>query len=219
MFESIKWLFFDVGGVLIDESSFLNWRQKNDLSIIQKYSFNLTMDDIKQQWKRASAMDGSLDENVIKIFVNSNNIENALLDLKSSYTNAPQYYDQPIRMEAFETLQQLSKKYKLGIIANQSVVAKNKLESAGLLQFLHTADMSGHLGVDKPNPEIFKTVLSGVGAEFDTSIMIDDNVERGLLPARLLGMKTIWYKNEDGLIESNEVDCTITNLKDLLTIL
>lgn len=45
--KNIEWIFFDVGGVLSDESKFTEWRIKNDLEILQKYKPNLSRKNIE----------------------------------------------------------------------------------------------------------------------------------------------------------------------------
>lgn len=218
MLQNIDWIFFDVGGVLMDESAFLQWRQNNDWQIVQKFLPAVTFGDIKNSWPQASADDGPLDVNLLRVMLSAEQFSQALDLLHQSFLDSPDYYAQPIRPEALPTLQQLSQKFKLGIIANQSSQAKQKLEAEGIAQYLHTAEMSEHLQVDKPNPEIFTTVLKNCGALPERSVMVDDNIERGLSPAKKLGMKTVWFKTEERNVPEDVVDEVITNLSELPTL-
>lgn len=81
---------------------------------------------------QASAMIGSLDTNLINIALENTPFQKeALDDLKLSKSDMPDYYGLlQIRAEAKEVLQTLSKKYKLGILANQHMKVREKLEQA-----------------------------------------------------------------------------------------
>ncbi len=115
--------------------------------------------------------------------------------------------------------QHLSRSYKLGIIANQHHSIINKLEKAGLLNYFTLADVSEDYHFEKPDPRLFTAVFSATGAIPTRSIMIDDNIERGLAPAKKFGMTTVWYKLREYSKPLSSVDYTITNLIELENIL
>lgn len=129
--NDIQWIFFDIGGVLGDESRFKEWRLSNDLSIIQKYRPDFTRADLLTSFAEASASSGSLDSNIIHLALGGTEFEaSALADLKISKIDMPDYYDWlKIRDEARGILAALSKKYKLGIMANQHSKVREKMES------------------------------------------------------------------------------------------
>lgn len=218
--QNIDWIFFDIGGVIADESTFNKWRDNDMVAMLSQYKSGFTQADLYSVLPEASSMLGSLGPNVIKLALkDSGLIEQAMTDFNSHKPNMPDYYDSMIiRSEAKEVLPSLSKKYKLGIMANQHTVVKDKLKTAGIFEYFHHTEVSHDHGLAKPNPELFKKIFKQTGSEPTRSVMIDDNIERGLIPAKKFGMVTVWYKLLERSVPDNAVDYTIASLKDLLKI-
>ncbi|MFZ2205789.1 MAG: HAD family hydrolase [Minisyncoccia bacterium] len=215
---NIDWIFFDIGGVLADESEFLTVRQNYNLETIQYFQPETTMEDVLKVWPQASEMLGDLDENVIQISLkDKSRIPEAIELMNEKRNKAPNYYDLlKIRPEAIEVIPQLAKKYKLGIMANQNIQAREKLGEIGLLPYFQNTDVSIDHKLSKPDPEFFKKIFEITKADPNKSIMVDDNIERGLAPSKKLGMTTILYKLDDSNPSRDVIDFSINSLKDLL---
>ena len=105
----------------------------------------------------------------------------------------------------------------MGLLANQPVSVKEKLDKAGVLQYFKFQDVSENFNLRKPDPEFFKAIFKAAGADPKESAIIDDNIERGLIPAKKLGMTTVWFKLEDREAV-NDIDFAVSNLNALLDI-
>lgn len=218
--ENIKWVFFDVGGVLTDERNFTDWIQKNVTSVVKKYDPTVTLEKVKNARPIASGMIGNLNENMLKVFLKGNNLDEALIEWKVIRKNGPTHTElQIIKPNALEIVRSLAKKYNLGLIANQQKNMKNKLEDAGILKYFKHAQVSEDYGIEKPDPRYFEIVLKEVGADVKNSVIVDDNLERSILPAKKLGITTIWFNHESRNDHDGVADYTITSLEELLTIL
>ncbi len=219
--KHIEWLFFDIGGVLSDESKFTEWRIQNDLEILQKYHPELTRTNIDAIWEEASSIVGGLDDNIFTILLkDSERIEQAKSEIAKRKSEATPYSEQQrIRSEVKEVVAKLSEKYKLGIIANQHSSIKLKLEEAGVLQYFKNTDVSHDHQLDKPDLALFQAVFKQAGANPLHSVMIDDNIERGLAPAKKFGMTTVWYRLRERNVPDGIVDHIIKDLDELLNIL
>ncbi len=215
------WIFFDVGGVLVEESAIKEWRQEYDTRVLQEMGVQVTVDDIKKCWSEACSQIGSVDLNIFKAFLLDEQLaKQAHKKLKDFAQHETSYVDVvTVRSEAVSVLAELSKKYKLGIIANQSVAMKEKLKNAGVLEFFDVHTVSDEHGFEKPDPRIFEAVFKETGADPARSVMIDDNIERSLIPAKKFDMTTVWYKLEKRDAPAGAVDFTIESLPDLLKIL
>jgi len=216
--EFIEWIFFDIGGVLLDDAEAENRRIDllHDISI--KYSPSLTRDDVIAVIPEASGKIGSLNTNIIELLLkNEADKNNALLDIKSRWKEIGYSEHRFIRPDAKIVLSELSKNYKLGMMANQPQDVKMKLEEAGLLQYFTHSNVSDDYGFHKPDPGLFKAVFKDTKANPKRSAMIDDNAERGLLPAKKFGMYTVWYRTGEES-EKKSVDAIINSLDDLLKI-
>ena len=118
-----------------------------------------------------------------------------------------------------EVIAYLHKKYKLHIITNGfQEVQQIKLEKTGLFQYFETIITSEQAGVNKPNPQIFEYALNNAGAKVEESIMIGDDLEVDIIPAKLFGMKQVYFnpikeKHQEQL--TFEIDCLSQLMKIL----
>jgi len=216
----IKWIFFDVGGVLTDESAFTLWIQERATEVLKKYDPSITFEQVKSIRPIASSMEGNLNENMIKVFLKGERLIEALKEWKEIRKNGPTHVElQKIKPDALETIKVLAKKYNLGLIANQHKEMKEKLAGAGILEYFKHTNVSENYGVEKPNPKFFEMVMKEVGVESKYSAIVDDNFERSIIPAKKLGMTTIWFKNEERILPNTSADFVVGSLKEILNIL
>ena len=96
--------------------------------------------------------------------------------------------------DAAEVLEALSKKYSLGVIANQSAGAEARMEEHGIRKFFDTVVLSAEAGLAKPDPEIFRLALKLSGCKAENAAMIGDRADNDIAPATRLGMKTVWVR-------------------------
>ena len=83
---------------------------------------------------------------------------------------------------------------------------------------------SAELGCAKPDKEIFEKALELAGCAAQESVMIGDRLDNDIIPAKAVGMKTVWVRNglakyqDTGLGES-VADYQIGSLSELLLII
>ena len=121
-------------------------------------------------------------------------------------------------------LEELSSKYKIGIIANQKLGTEERLKEYGLLQYIDLVVASAEEGVAKPDKRIFEIALERSNCESQNAIMIGDRVDNDIVPANLLGMHTIWIKQGFGQYwnitkEIEKADYTVNNLSEICDVL
>lgn len=213
------WIFFDVGGPLVIDSAAYEKRIDINLAVLQRYLPALTREQVLEAWHQASGQVGSIDRNLAYLLIedqeHAKEAWNNVRRQKAARGNYLQLV--AVRPEAAGICEQLAKRYKLGLIANQGVGIKEKLTAAGVLQHFTHQKVSEDYGVEKPDPELYKRILSDTGADPKRSVMIDDNIERSLMPAKALGMTTVWYELETrNSVPSGVFDYRITDLRDLL---
>ncbi|MFQ9985034.1 MAG: HAD family hydrolase [Lachnospiraceae bacterium] len=95
-------------------------------------------------------------------------------------------------------LEILNKKYRIGVIANQSLGTKSRLEKWGIMKYIDLVIASAEEGVSKPNPKIFEIALQRAKCEANKAIMIGDRIDNDIMPAKKMGMRTIWIKQGFG---------------------
>ena len=80
--------------------------------------------------------------------------------------------------------------------------------------------VSEEMGVSKPNKELFEIALSFANSQPNDSIMVGDRLDNDIIPAKSIGMKTIWIrtglsKYQNTNLGENVADWTIDKLSDI----
>ena len=205
MFENIEWVFFDVGSTIIDEHIAYEHRMKDiaDLANTTYSSVYVTAMEFHKQNKKGD-------------------LETAKLlgvDLTKWHKE-----DEVLYSDAYECLEILSGRYKIGIIANQSLGTKDRLEQHGILQYIDLVIASAEEGVAKPDKKIFEIALERGNCKPNNAVMIGDRIDNDIIPAKLLGMHTIWIKQGFGQYwnvtqEVEKADYVVHSLMDICNIL
>ncbi len=115
-----------------------------------------------------------------------------------------------------ETLKKLKEKgYMLGIITDTAMPTHVKLSWFAQGGFGHVWDSiisSKELGIQKPDPKMYRAALQQLGLTVDQAVFVGHNPEE-LDGARALGMKTIAFNYEDGTVADFHVDAFSDLLK------
>jgi FMN phosphatase YigB (HAD superfamily) len=88
---------------------------------------------------------------------------------------------------------------RLGIIANQPTWIRASMREWGLLEFFEADSVviSDEVAISKPRPEIFLFALGQAGVVASEAVMVGNDYLNDILPAKHLGMRTIWIERED----------------------
>lgn len=201
-----KWIFFDVGSTLVDETEAYNHRIR-DMITHTNITFQ-EFDDARVALAR-QGLDG-----------NSAAIEHFGL------TKTPWHSEDEIPYsDTWDTLQLLSRKgYRLGIIANQVAGTSDRLGNWGLRAFIDVVVTSAEAGVAKPEKAIFEQALMLAGCKPEESMMVGDRLDNDIQPAKAIGMKTVWIRqglaqHQDPSLGHGLADYQIAQLRELIEIL
>jgi putative hydrolase of the HAD superfamily len=82
----------------------------------------------------------------------------------------------------------------IGLAANQPAAVLEKLDRAGIGRYFGYREVSGTLGLRKPDPRLLLKVCEGLGVSPARSIMVGDRIDNDVVPARILGMRTIRFR-------------------------
>jgi FMN phosphatase YigB (HAD superfamily) len=124
---------------------------------------------------------------------------------------------------AEQTLRSLAQHCRIGVIANQSAGTEARLTSWGLMSLISVCLSSAELGLEKPDPAIFRLALSHAGCAPHEAVMIGDRLDNDIRPARLQG-KTIrvlqgFAQFQLPRDEFDKPDATVAELRHLLPVL
>ncbi|GLX71536.1 HAD family hydrolase [Paenibacillus glycanilyticus] len=117
----------------------------------------------------------------------------------------------PGLIEMLEELKASS--FQLGMITNGRVFyQRNKIQSLGIENFFDEIIISEAVGLRKPDPAIFQLALTKLGVAASQSVFVGDNLKADIIPAKELGMATIWKQKNT----SNEAaDIVCDDLRDM----
>jgi HAD superfamily hydrolase (TIGR01549 family) len=132
--------------------------------------------------------------------------------------------DEILYSGAEDVLKSLSEKYKIGVIANQPLGTADRLEAFGLLKYIDIVVASAEEGVAKPDKRIFDIALERAGVIPEEAFMIGDRIDNDILPAKNIGMKTMWLRQGFGGMWKIKSDDELPNfiadnLQDVVSIL
>jgi putative hydrolase of the HAD superfamily len=82
----------------------------------------------------------------------------------------------------------------LGLAANQQHSIIAQLDACGIGRYFQHREVSGTHGLCKPDVRLFLRACDGLGVRPVESIMVGDRIDNDVVPARLLGMRTVLFR-------------------------
>ena len=194
----IKAILFDIGGPI--DSEILNDKLLKLHFIEEFYKYKITINDsdIENCLERLiTNFDKNIYLSLCENFSNNNDhitksvYKNILCRSKERdlIRNAPEISD-----EVIGTLKHLSKYYKLGVVANQTLDALKLLKNTGINKYFDNFEVSDSIGLEKPDKRIFLHVMNILKVSADECIMIGDRIDNDIIPANELNIFSIRIK-------------------------
>lgn len=200
----IKWLFFDIGSTLVDESECV--KKRCDV-IINKNSID------RNEFYDKVAECAKTDSYAVRAAAVYYGVE------------IPRWYGELEKLypDTKMILEVLSKKYKLGVISNQIAGTKERLDNWNIGKYFDVVVASAEAGCAKPDFKIFKLALEQAGCKPNEAVMIGDRLDNDIVPAKQLGMKTVWVRQGFAKYQSIKNDneqpnYTVETIGDILDV-
>lgn len=197
-----KWIFFDVGTTLVDETEAYNHRIREAIR-----GTDITFEQFQEK----------------RIFFAKQNLKGDLEAIKYFGLEKTPWHkeDEVLYPDAEDVLRYLCDQgYNIGVIANQSSGTAERLENWGLLKYIDVVAASAELGVSKPDGAIFGKAFEMAGCTAQESVMIGDRLDNDIIPAKRLGMKAIWIRQgfaiyQNPFISEYQPDYIVDSLSEL----
>ena len=203
---TVKWVFFDLGSTLIDETAADTRRIKEMIS-----GTNITEEEYREKRLEMIRKGRNGDLSAIEYF---------------ALTKTPWHSEDEVPYpDAVPTLTELKRRgYKLGVIANQNYGTEVRLKNWNLLRFFEVIAASAELGMAKPDPAIFDWALKKADCSPQNAVMVGDRMDNDMEPANCLGMHSVRLKRGLGAYHEPQSDdevpeYTISMLAELLDLL
>ncbi len=199
-----KWLFFDLGSTLIDESEAYARRIAETVAGTDVSAAAFT-ETASRFW--AEGLDGYRE--ALAFY----HLEKA--PWRSEYERP--YPDCAAVLHALR-----ERGYRLGVIANQQPGTERRLLDWDLLQFFDVIAASAECGAAKPQPEIFLYALRQTDCRPENAVMVGDRIDNDILPAKALGMRTVRILTGPAAVcmpDPDPADLTVRTLSELLDLM
>lgn len=201
--DDIKWLFFDLGGVLLDETAAWEDRIRRTCE-----KHGISAEVLRSEMEKAARS-------------NQHEYKGALEALGISFGekwNSEFIAPYP---EAAQVLSKLKRKYRLGVIANQPLNTRKRMEEWRLAEYFDLMLISAEVGFSKPDARLFREALYKAQISAEKCVMIGDKLTNDIAPAKALGFKTVWIRQEWGGLQtitddSMRPDCIVNGLSELI---
>jgi putative hydrolase of the HAD superfamily len=229
-----KTIIFDFGGTL--DTNGIHWSRKlkktfeNNGIIIDTDKFNKAFvksdrhlcinNKIFKDYK--SLLKEQINFIINELSVGNEQIHTILLNKILSNILNEIWYDVSICiLESEKLLSSLKGNYKLGLVSNFYGNLEDICTDLKIKDYFDIIIDSKKVGIAKPHPGIFSLALKKLYANPQTTFVIGDSYERDIIPAKIIGCKTIWLhsKNNVKYIDTSSADSIISNLKYLNNIL
>lgn len=204
--NSILWVFFDIGSTLMNEEEAYRHRIRDMI-----HETPISFEQFSEKRIQYAKEGYNADQKTASYF---------------GLTKTPWHSEDEVPFDdCAKTLQALCiKGYQLGIIANQTPGAKDRLDAWGLGKYFAVIATSSEIGVSKPDQEIFLRALAMADCSPKDAAMVGDRLDNDIRPAKLLGMRTIRIKQGitqylNPFCEAEKPDFSISRLSELLNIL
>lgn len=181
---AIRWVFFDVGSTLVDEEAAFKWRYEELREQIKaSMGWELSYGEFDERMHEAGKVSDPPISHVLKDLGVNRRIKYRV-ELERPYPGAA---------ELLEKLKQAG--YHLGIIANQGVGLRERLERYGLTTHLDAVFGSDDLQLWKPDVAFYKYALEQTGCLPEEAVMVGDRVDNDVAPAHKVGMRAVRILN------------------------
>ncbi|MHB9133382.1 MAG: HAD family hydrolase [Armatimonadota bacterium] len=220
-YTDIRWLFFDLGNTLVDETGPAQDRICQLQQVLQGYGLNYGISEIEEALYQAS------EEQAVRLITRAVELLCDGTDIDACEISRQIIYRKELERvypNAISILQHLSARYNIGVIANQSPGTAQRLETFGLAPFVSLCLASAEEGVGKPDVEIFRRALARADCLPSQAVMVGDRIENDIRPAKQLGMYTIhvlqgFAQVQQPGCEEDTANITIGSIDDLLPVL
>ena len=116
-------------------------------------------------------------------------VEAAFADLRAYHARSNLWEVVPDHVPA--TLDRLKGRYRMSVISNANGTVRDKLERVGLAPYFESILDSHVVGIEKPDPRIFRLALETAGARPEASLYVGDLYHVDAVGARAAGMHAV----------------------------
>ena len=208
--KKIEWIFFDIGYTLVNEDKIWENRFKETIVIAESEGIKVEMKDLYDAVFDAARNYKAQAKTAAKT-----------LGISKLADYCPNY--EVLYPNVKETLHQLKKNYKLGVIANQCENLYGRLDKLGIAECFDLIVSSHDVRLEKPDKRIFYLALEQANCTADVAVMVGDRLDNDIAPANELGFTTVRINQgfgsaQEPLNDYAKPTYTINKVEEILSI-
>lgn len=218
--ENIRWVFFDLGCTLIDESAALSDAHDQLVSALSERNINVSIEDIETALTPAweSFQSSPIMQVLTQMTGNRDEARSVLKQVNYQKSLETPYAETRALLDA------ISGRCEIGVIANQSPGTEARLKSYNLSDYFKICLASAEEGAAKPDPILFHRALEQSGCAPEHAVMVGDRIDNDVRPAKTLGWRTIRVLQGHGRLQSprddgDVADHTVATLDEIIPLL
>jgi HAD superfamily hydrolase (TIGR01509 family) len=218
----IKWIFFDVGNVLLDESDWLEGFHDYLFLGLNREFPHVTREEFDTIREMARKFPNKTVANYVVDYFLPDPERSASFRAQSYRRSAAYYYDHSRPAEGMvEVLEKLKPDFNLGVIANQAVEVHAWMDKHGLTPYFPLQIYDCDLGFAKPDLRLYREAIKRAGCRPEEAAMIGDRLDNDIVPAKALGMWTIRlrafgdYSRREPLGPEEVPDVTVLKVRNI----
>jgi putative hydrolase of the HAD superfamily len=206
---------FDIGGVIYSDDVF----KRAIFIALNKLSNGVTQDEFDLVYNtHLKSQSGSLRSKLCEKFLGSLEKKSELMQIATDnwiFTPNDLYKDAKACITALKDTGA-----KIGIVANQPASSLNSLKSDHLFELIDFLGISALVGLEKPDIKIFELAIKELAVDPSKVIHIGNRIDTDVIPAKKLGMKTVWVRRGEANPDPTEgdlkqADITVYDLTNL----
>ena len=206
---------FDVGGIIYSDNVF----KRAIFDALNQLSQGVSQEDFDQVYfEHLKSQSGSLRNKLCIKFLASLDKKAELMQVATKmwrFTSDDLYPDAKECISAFK-----SQGIKIGLVANQPESSVESLKSDGIFELIDFLGISAIVGIEKPDIKIFELAIKELAVDPSKVIHIGNRIDTDVIPAKKLGMKTVWVRrgeaNPDPTDDDlKQADITVNDLSNL----
>lgn len=189
--QPVEWVFFDVGSVLYndDPQNYLAYQLVHER--IRQHHPEYTFEEMLAE-REVHARDGAnwILHAIAKRLLPDESTRGLFGEIRQRLI--PTYDENHLPNEGMhDVLDELSKQYRLGVIANQPPECRESLKRRGVLEHFDVVAISEEIDLHKPDVRLYEWAIREAGCDPGRSVMIGDRLDNDIAPAREVSMRTI----------------------------
>ena len=213
---SPKWIFFDIGWTLVDETEAHRARLAETRALLAGFGQPYSVEQLMALCVQAAT---DFAPSPFHGMLASLGLSDAqLVEVRRSVRYAKA--EERLYPGVPGLLASLSRQYKFGVIANQTEGTEKRLAKWGIRGHFSLIFASTELGLSKPDPQIFAGALAAAGCNPAEAVMVGDRLDNDIGPAKSQGWRTVRVRQGFSRLQAprgphETPDMTISEIREL----